>query len=55
MRQPLSPVGRSPIPLWAGILIGGYLLAKPGMAAREASATAVLQQTQAAAVAVAGV
>ena len=39
------------IPLWAGILIGGYLLAKPGMAAREAAATAALQQTQATAVA----
>ena len=42
---------RKSIPLWAGILIGGYLLAKPGMAAREAAATAALQQTQAAAAA----
>ena len=56
---PITPQARwripQRIPLWAGILIGGYLLAEPGMAAREASATAVLQQTQAAAVAVAGV
>ena len=36
------------VPLWAGRLIGGYLLAKPGMA-REAAAKCGLQQTQAAA------
>jgi AAT family amino acid transporter len=32
------------VPAWAAVLIGGYLLARPGMAAREAAAATALQQ-----------
>ena len=32
------------VPLWAAVLIGGYLLAKPGMAARDAAATVAVAE-----------
>jgi hypothetical protein len=39
-----SRVALYTIPVWAVVLIGGYLLARPGMVAREAAAATALQQ-----------